>query len=339
MPRERLGGGPPAVEQMKRKLSGLETEAGRLDGLSLALRPSDVVIATTPKAGTTMVQQLVHQLRSGGDDAFDEISQQVPWIELAHDHGIDIHGDQRFHPRAFKTHLWHPSLPRGGRRIVVLRRPTDVLSSLYHFFEGWFFRPGDIRLSEFAHAFWLSRGTPSSDLENAGFAEHLVSWWRQRRSDDTLVLLYEDLVRDLPREVRRVSNFLSLGTSEPVQADAVKRTSFEYMKAREHQFDEHLTKEARNKACGLPEDAGMHGSKVGLVHVWEALHVLLILCTFEELQVRVGQPGRGGAEVRVRERLAIAVRWLKVVFPVTLAPSYGLLVQRLKMERALGLAR
>jgi hypothetical protein len=71
----------------------------------------------------------------------------------------------------------------------------------------------------------------------------------------------------------------------------------------------------------------------------EALHVLLILCTFEELQVRVGQPGRGGAEVRLRERLAIAVRWLKVVFPVTLAPSYGFLVQRLKMERALGLTR
>lgn len=55
--------------------------------------------------------------------------------------------------------------------------------------------------------------------------------------------------------------------------------------------------------------------------------------------MRVGQPGRGGAEVRLRERLAIAVRWLKVVFPVTLAPSYGFLVQRLKMERALGLTR
>jgi hypothetical protein len=37
--------------------------------------------------------------------------------------------------------------------------------------------------------------------------------------------------------------------------------------------------------------------------------------------------------------LAIAVRWLTVVFPATLAPSYGCLVLRVKMERALGLIR
>lgn len=97
-------------------------------------RESDILIVTSPKAGTTLMQQMVHQLRTGGDDAFDEIGEVVPWIELAHDLGQDIHGEHRFSPRVFKTHAWFHSLNPGGKRIVVLRHPTDVAVSFYHFF-------------------------------------------------------------------------------------------------------------------------------------------------------------------------------------------------------------
>ncbi len=44
-------------------------------------------MVTSPKCGTTWVQQIVHQLRSRGSMDFEEISIPVPWIEMAHDLG------------------------------------------------------------------------------------------------------------------------------------------------------------------------------------------------------------------------------------------------------------
>eukprot|EP00954_Amorphochlora_amoebiformis_P022429 1353270-Amorphochlora_amoeboformis.AAC.2 len=57
------------------------------------------------KCGTTWTQQIVHQLRSGGHMAFEEISQVVPWDILATDVGIDINGEQLFHPRSTNKYV------------------------------------------------------------------------------------------------------------------------------------------------------------------------------------------------------------------------------------------
>jgi hypothetical protein len=48
-----------AIALMKQRLSGFETEQGRLQGLSyVPLKDDEVVITTTPKAGTTWTQQV-----------------------------------------------------------------------------------------------------------------------------------------------------------------------------------------------------------------------------------------------------------------------------------------
>jgi len=45
------------------------------------LRDTDVLITTPPKAGTTWMQQILHQLRSG-DASFSSIDELVPWLEI-----------------------------------------------------------------------------------------------------------------------------------------------------------------------------------------------------------------------------------------------------------------
>jgi hypothetical protein len=52
----------PAILKLRERLSKLETQEGRLKGLSFKPNPSDVFIVTSPKAGTTWVQQIVHQV-------------------------------------------------------------------------------------------------------------------------------------------------------------------------------------------------------------------------------------------------------------------------------------
>lgn len=48
-------------------------------------RPSDIVILTAPKTGTTWFSQIFHQLRTGGDMNYSGITEIVPWIGFAYD--------------------------------------------------------------------------------------------------------------------------------------------------------------------------------------------------------------------------------------------------------------
>ncbi|CAB3978188.1 sulfotransferase domain-containing [Paramuricea clavata] len=99
MSSEISGDGSPGVQFLKQRLSSLQTEQGRRHGLSFKPRPDDVFVVTTPKCGTTWMQQILHQLRSGGDMSFDEISDVVPYIEMAYDIEINLDAEQRYQPR------------------------------------------------------------------------------------------------------------------------------------------------------------------------------------------------------------------------------------------------
>ena len=66
-------------------------------------RTTDVLIVGYPKSGTTWVQQIVHQLRTGGDEDFKDILHVVPGLSAARDIRIDVEMDQKYFPRCFKT--------------------------------------------------------------------------------------------------------------------------------------------------------------------------------------------------------------------------------------------
>ena len=53
---------------------------------SVAVTDDDYYVTTYPKCGTTWTQQVVHQLRTGGDEDY-VLGQACPWIM---DHEVDI---------------------------------------------------------------------------------------------------------------------------------------------------------------------------------------------------------------------------------------------------------
>ena len=104
-----------SIPEFMEKMSKFYSAEG--DAYAHAFRPraTDVVISPFAKAGTTWMQQIVHGLKTGGDMTFDEITAVVPWIELAHEMGLDLNGDQEGGFRAFKSHLGWADVPKGCR--------------------------------------------------------------------------------------------------------------------------------------------------------------------------------------------------------------------------------
>ena len=62
---------------------------------------------------------------------FEEISEVVPYLELAADQGQTLESPQRGEPRAYKTHAWKGYCPTGARYVVVVRDPADVAVSFF----------------------------------------------------------------------------------------------------------------------------------------------------------------------------------------------------------------
>ena len=225
------------------------------DAAPLRPRPTDVVIAPYGKCGTTMLQQMFHTLRTGGDMDFDDISRAVPWIEMSPILGLDLNAEQRAEPRGFKSHLSYSSLPKGARYVVSLRDPKDAFVSMFHFMTGWMIEPGTIPLEDFFEV-WAAGGGP----EGEGYWTHLLSWWEARKRPDVLLFSYSKMVRDPAAHIRRLADFAGIALDDELLELTVERTSRAYMLAHRDRFDDLMMRTLSETAGGLP--GGSDSAKV-----------------------------------------------------------------------------
>ena len=200
------GGSHPIIERIDKRMSLLATKEGIEKIEKFVPRPTDVIVVTTPKCGTTWMQQIMHELRSGGDMTFEDIDDVVPFIEAAYDVGQDLDDEHKYQPRCFKTHAWYEACPKGAKYILVYREPCAVSSSLFKFCEGVHFESGEITLDEFVKAMLLN----PNKIFKKNYFEHLVGWWPRRNDTNVLFVLYEDMLEDLESAVRAVASFMVL---------------------------------------------------------------------------------------------------------------------------------
>jgi hypothetical protein len=215
-------------------------------GLSYQPRPTDVFISPFAKCGTTWLQQIIHGLKTRGDMDFSEITEVVPWLEMAYFLRLNLDAPQRGPFRAFKSHLNYHDIPKGGRYLISVRDPKDVLVSFFHFLEGWFFEAGSISISEFAREFYMANQGPHS------YWYHLASWWEQRHQENVLLLCYEDMKRDLPGTVQAIAHFVGLELDDALQEIVVRQSSLNFMQAHIGKFDDHLVHEKADALLQLP---------------------------------------------------------------------------------------
>lgn len=68
-------------------------------------RDGDIIVVGPMKSGTTWMQQILHQIRTKGDESFYDIY-AVSWVILnpTRQLNYNLNADQKFTPRVFKSH-------------------------------------------------------------------------------------------------------------------------------------------------------------------------------------------------------------------------------------------
>ena len=283
---------PVGIEEMLERQKLFVTEASWAAAARFQPGADEVFISPYSKCGTTWMQQIVHGLRTGGSMDFGEISEVVPWLELAHDLGQVLDAPQSGAPRAYKSHLRWNDIPKGGRYIVVFRDPLDAMLSLYKFENGWFFEPGSVSVAEFAD-FFLSRDSGEC------YWAHAQSWWAQRGAQNILLLTFEQLKADLPGAVARVADFIGITDTDARQI-ATRQADFAFMKKHGDQFDDSFLRGVTDRAMHLPLDSA-------------------------PTKVSTGKTGQGRKEITPEIAAAFAAKWQETLGASCGLPDYAAL--------------
>lgn len=214
----------------------------------------DVFISCWGKSGTTMMQQMFHQLRmvaatGAADMDFDDISRMTPWEDTAFMLDIDMTQPQRAMPRGFKSHRDYERLPAGQRYVITLRDPHETYVSNYRFIGGWWFEPGSISMEEFM-PFWLGGGPGGCD-----YYTHLLSWWARRDEPDTLLTSYRWAVKNKRAMISRLAAFMGIEASDAMVDMVDAMTTREFMHEHKDRFDDAMFTAALEAKVGIPADS------------------------------------------------------------------------------------
>jgi aryl sulfotransferase len=219
-------------------------------------RPTDIVIATYPKCGTTWMQQIVGLLvfQTPEPRAIMEIS---PWIDRRFPEPIEAlvaRIEAQNHRPFLKSHLPLDGLPIYDevKYIHVARDGRDACMSFHNQVSGFtpqmldaldrtgleddtIRRPYPRFTEDSARYFqrWLSEGVVPGHQDGTptvSFFDFERSWWEQQHLSNLLLVHYNDLKADLPGEMRRVADFLGISVSPEVWPQLVEAARFEAMR-------------------------------------------------------------------------------------------------------------
>ncbi|XP_015693879.1 cytosolic sulfotransferase 8-like isoform X2 [Oryza brachyantha] len=207
--------------------SGLSPHVGTMVAdACFAARPSDVVVATVPKSGTTWIKALLyptvhrreHHPAAAGDHPFNSLGPHecVNWLEYqlyAANRLPDLDGlpEPRLLPRAVAA--------SGCKVVYVCREPKDNLVSLLEFVNSYNARNGRELVTVDAAVDFFCDGKTSS----GPYWENVLGYWRAHLAHPERVLFfrYEEMKRDPAAHVRRLAEFVGLPFSSREEDDGV----------------------------------------------------------------------------------------------------------------------
>lgn len=225
-------------------------------GRSLQIFPDDVFLVSFPKSGNTWTRFLIANLAHPETPAtFANIHELVPDPEGTAKKILD----RMPRPRIIKSHECFD--PRYPRAMYIVRDPRDVALSQYHYHRKCRKIDDDYPMEKFVDRFLAGQTCP-----HGSWAENVSTWLVTRRNDPRFLLLrYEDITADTPRELSKIAAFVGINaTAERIQ-QAVERSSADNMRKLE-QAQSHLSTLTKTSRKDLPfvRAAGSGGWRTGL---------------------------------------------------------------------------
>jgi aryl sulfotransferase len=245
---------PTLIRPAEREYRTWSTDSRRWS--PYAPRPDDIIIATSPKCGTTWMQQIVSSLVFG-DPKPRALPSVSPWIDARfRGTGAEVHAaiEKQSHRRFLKSHLPIDGLPLYDevRYIHVARDGRDAVLSMHNHYSGFsaaqlesfdriglddpiLSRPYPRIPADPAEYFRLWISTPvvsgqEDGLPAPSFFELEAGYWAERKRGNLLLVHYNDLKKDLDGEMRRIASFLDIELPETTWPSLVSAASFESMR-------------------------------------------------------------------------------------------------------------
>ena len=138
-------------------------------------------------------------------------------------------------PRTLKSHLPYQFygdsvLENGGKIIYIMRNPKDTAVSFFYNYHGLTIGDElkDLTMQKFIKLFF-----ETDVLYFGSVFDHFTSFWSQRSKSQLLIVFYEDLLRDKPREIRKIAKFLNVELNDEQVEMIVDATSFSTMAVKE----------------------------------------------------------------------------------------------------------
>lgn len=236
----------------KHLLAGVKRGLGlHMPGRSLLILTDDVFLVSFPKSGNTWTRFLLANLRFPDQPAtWANIDRLIPDPTGTTKRDLD----RMPRPRIIKSH--DPYDPRYPRVIYVVRDPRDVVVSQYHYHRKLKKIGDDSPVETFVRRFLAGETCP-----HGSWGQNVVTWVATMEGDPRFLMLrYEDMVADTPRELRKIVAFLKLNTTEEQIAQAVERSSADRMRKLEQaQPDENGLMRGSRKDLSFVRAAGSGG--------------------------------------------------------------------------------
>ncbi|XP_063612538.1 sulfotransferase 1E1-like [Penaeus indicus] len=243
-------------------------------------RPTDVLVHTWAKSGTTWTQEIVWTMRNNPDlnnpMADMNVNARAPFLEfdMFHVHGKKTNDNflenfQRLcpgkdpangmflqmseglrDPRTIKSHLplslLPPSLLDTTKVVAVLRNPKDVIVSYHHHCRLLNVHGYVGSLDDFVQYF------VDDDLVYSPYWLHVKEVWEKREHPNLHIMFFEDMKADIMKELRKLDGFLGTGLSDEQLDNVARHTGFSAMKGRAgDRAPDHVNKEVMTKDGGF----------------------------------------------------------------------------------------
>lgn len=170
-------------------------------GRNLAILPDDIFLVSYPKSGNTWARFLIANfLYPEQRPDWGNIDRLIPAPEVMTKRDFE----RMPRPRVIRTH--DAFNPRFKQVIYIVRDPRDVALSQYHHHRKR-------KLIEDSHPFerFLPRFLAGETNVHGSWKQNVASWLAARNGDPKFLLLrYEDMLVDTPRELSRIGGFLGL---------------------------------------------------------------------------------------------------------------------------------